>query len=969
MVNKRVLYPIILILVLAFALVFTLSSFGIVNASPTVVGAGIANDTDNFYTPEDAISFLVTTVVGLDNATAVYVNLTRFNSTACGSTTNPGYLNLTNTTTGNLAPGAYQNWSGTCTIASLFNATSFFNGTVITPIAVNGGNFTFVAYNASEAYAYINGTSTTMASPIYLHNLGVPSISTSCMRLDSTAGRTTNMSLMKNFSAVNFNLFWQINFSCLTNGAFNSTNESKYLDAMSLNLTSVNMSDSTIGAKLAALSTAIQINISWPRTFNPSRIFINSTLFAALNTSGNVTLYNIPFIGQPNVSEEGSGVLLNGPNVTWSSSGYNAVYKAYIGNLTFAIYHFSGYAVNDSILPFFNITNPQPLQNFSNTTKKSVVTSVVINGTGTEVSYVNIQINSSLRYFFNSTACDLAGNWTSTSNTANCTNLTDGRDYWNCTVVSNLGDGNYTVNVSARDFGSTAGNLNSTVQTFRVDGTGPVLTLVMPLNGGNYSNSTLLNMSVYDAGVNTIDSLMVYFSNASGSLLNTTQFLNQSVTVNGSFVYSLNYSTLVDGAYAEGTYIINASVNDSLNNWGWLSSITIKVDSTTPALVFVTPTNVTTNATTTASKNITDVTIYYNISVVETNMKNLTVYLSNDTGTLNSSSVVNNVSGNFSWLSDGIYRINATACDYAGNCNSTIPREYNLTSTPVIWGLVVSNITLTSALITWNTDEATNASMNFGINYGLGTLAAVNLTFGLNHVINLTGLIHSTYYVNVTSCDPLGHCTVSTTSFLTSAPAVNDTTVASGGSGGSAATPSIWTISYYPLVAQLKEEYNKDLGEKNRVVFSVGNVAHHVGIISLTTTTATVQVASEVQEKTLNIGDEWKVDLNTTDSLKIYSVYVKLNGIANNKANLTMKTISEAYSAPITTTTPPSIGEKIGEVVTEGKESVMKNLWIWIVIVVLIVIIGIIIGFWKKIAKLIWVKTNRNKNVSVNLRR
>ena len=88
--------------------------------------------------------------------------------------------------------------------------------------------------------------------------------------------------------------------------------------------------------------------------------------------------------------------------------------------------------------------------------------------------------------------------------------------------------------------------------------------------------------------------------------------------------------------------------------------------------------------------------------------------------------------------------------------------------------------------------------------------------------------------------------------------------------------------------------------------------------------------------KLLGIGEEAKVDV-TDDGF--YDIYVILNAIANNKANVTMQKIHEeipAKEGPVTTT-----GElEEGEEKEEAEEKDLTLLWIIIGIVVLVAIIG-----------------------------
>lgn len=88
---------------------------------------------------------------------------------------------------------------------------------------------------------------------------------------------------------------------------------------------------------------------------------------------------------------------------------------------------------------------------------------------------------------------------------------------------------------------------------------------------------------------------------------------------------------------------------------------------------------------------------------------------------------------------------------------------------PVISGLVVTDITSSSARIIWNTNETADSEVEYGVtaDYGLYTNDG---NFVTSHSITISGLASSiTYHYKVTSSDPLGNGAVTADNVFTTA--------------------------------------------------------------------------------------------------------------------------------------------------------------------------------------------------------
>jgi len=220
---------------------------------------------------------------------------------------------------------------------------------------------------------------------------------------------------------------------------------------------------------------------------------------------------------------------------------------------------------------------------------------------------------------------------------------------------SSIADRIYNITAYCND---TSGNTNFTeISWFQIDATVPSNISIVdptPSNGTGLSDTKIeVNVTATDA--TGIDTITIYLQNSTFDIVET----NYSTTSS----FYINYTGLT-----EGTYYINASVNDSANNINnTIETRVITLDTTDPsAITLEDPTSV--NASYTAG------IVIYDVSATDAGgIDTITVYLydssHNEVNTSTSSS--SPLSGNFS-VSEGTYYINATVNDTAGNSNSTI---------------------------------------------------------------------------------------------------------------------------------------------------------------------------------------------------------------------------------------------------------------------------------------------------------
>jgi len=141
-----------------------------------------------------------------------------------------------------------------------------------------------------------------------------------------------------------------------------------------------------------------------------------------------------------------------------------------------------------------------------------------------------------------------------------------------------------------------------------------------------------------------------------------------------------------------------------------------------------------------------------------------------------------------------------------------------------------------------------------------------------------------------------------------------------------------------------EQGFTKQISKNERVKIKVGGSDHHIGVTEITKTTVTIQIASTPQEKTLTIGDERKFDIDNDGT---YDIYAKLNDIIDDKADITMRAISE------TVTSASESKQQNQEASAQEKQQNEKMIWTAMVIgiIIAILIIGALTYFSYKKSK------------------
>jgi parallel beta-helix repeat protein len=233
----------------------------------------------------------------------------------------------------------------------------------------------------------------------------------------------------------------------------------------------------------------------------------------------------------------------------------------------------------------------------------------------------------------------------------NATPMSDGLYYYNATSCDIVGNCSYT----------ETRNITIDILNPSINFTNPT-----PINNSNLSVSNIYaNVTAYDR--NYIN-LTIWLYNSTGSLVNVSSWNNSYATV-----FSVNFTGNPDGRY-----YLNATVMDIVGHINQTETREIVIDTITPTIQFVAPTNL---------SDVLFITnnsfILTNVTTNEANIRNLSIIVYNA-----SMSIVNVTSSgvsplyyNFSVDRDGLYYYRAFINDSFGHNNQTELRNVTIDTT------------------------------------------------------------------------------------------------------------------------------------------------------------------------------------------------------------------------------------------------------------------------------------------------
>ncbi|MEM4500437.1 MAG: Ig-like domain-containing protein, partial [Candidatus Woesearchaeota archaeon] len=206
---------------------------------------------------------------------------------------------------------------------------------------------------------------------------------------------------------------------------------------------------------------------------------------------------------------------------------------------------------------------------------------------------------------------------------------------------------------------------------------------------------------------------------------------------------------------ADGVYYVNATAIDKAGNTNSTETRIFTIDTVNPEIEFVDPTPANNSFVI-----VNDVTI--NVSSNDLNFANVTIYLYNETGLVKEVSSTSEVFAyTFTDLDDGVYYVNATAIDKAGNTNSTETRKIIVDTTRLIITFVPPTYENDSM---YNLKKVNFSFINFTIQ-GIFVEAKIEWN-GVNYSVdcisdycfrNFTNLVENDYYYKAWAKTSLGY--------------------------------------------------------------------------------------------------------------------------------------------------------------------------------------------------------------------
>lgn len=155
-------------------------------------------------------------------------------------------------------------------------------------------------------------------------------------------------------------------------------------------------------------------------------------------------------------------------------------------------------------------------------------------------------------------------------------------------------------------------------------------------------------------------------------------------------------------------------------------------------------------------------------------------------------------------------------------------------------------------------------------------------------------------------------------------------------------------ITYTVNDEQFIQGYTRALKTGESLRFSVSGESHNLKIDSLTESTITINITSELQQATLSVGDMRRFEL---DGNNFYDLSVALNSInvTTNKAEITILSINEEITSETIAEEQDKedSASESGDGIENEEPANFFNKWI-LSLVIILIIVGLVIYFKRK---------------------
>ncbi len=482
------------------------------------------------------------------------------------------------------------------------------------------------------------------------------------------------------------------------------------------------------------------------------------------------------------------------------------------------------------------------------------------------------------------------------------------------------------------DFGSVNEDLTN-LYNFSVNNTDTVVTANITEVNITLPAGFAFDIKVDGNGTNGTSAGSHIFSNTTTILTWKNASTSLSLIVNQTTHYfSFNATASIPGTYNFTVQTRNAS--------GALTSSSLNVtinDTTIPSdLSFA-------SRSAAARANLSATGMFFNVTVTDNGLPQSVRFLFyNASGAqfYNSTNVTISVNSswvNFTGLTDGTFVVYALANDTKGNLNTTgANRTVTLdTSSPIVTLTRSSSSTKYKLVIDIALSDGTSGiSGTCSDNKQGGTVSGTGTSQTFTEENLECG--HS-YEIEITCNDYASNSGSSTKTFLTDSCGGGGSTGGTGGGGTGG-----WTNTFVYDSQDFSQigSVTKDLEEDKRIKIKIDGQIHYVGVIALTSTSATIQVTSDPQEATLNPGQSKKFEV-TGDNY--YDMKVTLTSISGNTASVTTEYVHEQVPQP---SLPTDTGAETGEALPE--EAGKRFAWLWIAIIIIVLVVVGVIYYNKK---------------------